>query len=509
YYDLLIGKRSAVLLFGLFCTLCGQGFAQSFGAVTNDKQDAEITIDEERGFNAQVDIDLDLFRFTATRYSDVTDRHPLSRRYDTDILNNPFAGGFDIFNDTSVTFGYNGSWYGGKLSLNKDGLGGVKVWIGFFGNKLKLTAGNDIGYSYADAQGADAGLRVYDDNVRVNKEDGYSSANWESIDSNKNPDNITQDKGLLVEIDLNPLKLAFAAGGNPLDLAKDIGAVARATNNEPVYGFNFQYGANAGYRFGDYAKINLAYILQGKKDETLYEYNDAADKIVPTGPDAEIWNHLFGAYAGVYPFGNDKLGITAGYAGVLIKYLDSFGQRDSATAIPYILKNGVNLTSRYKAGEKLTIKTDHNFSFWTDKNYKIFYLYKPDKSWQKDYGLLSKSDPSANISDITHWFLWNGIGASYRFTDLLEGSAYARNLLRVDETDEYSVTNTYFFLELKSIFHFGPKIEAYASLVYNLTARIANEGLARGTGEFGVNPPKETADFVNVIQIPIGLTVKF
>ncbi|MDR1466763.1 MAG: hypothetical protein LBI40_04015 [Treponema sp.] len=479
-------------------------FAQSFGSVDNDKAETETVIDERKGFTAQVDIDTNLFQMTQTKFSDAKERF---QRTDYFLIDNYPLGGFNILGDTNVAFGYNGEWYGGNLSVNSGGLGGIKAWLGFFNNKLKITAGDDIGYGYADSQGADAGLRVYDDNVRTNN-GGQPDDDDTTVDSSKNPDNITQDKGLLIEIDLDPLKIAVAGGGNVSDVAAAIGSVqADNTKYDPMYGYNFQYGANVGYKIGGLAKLNGSYVLQAAKDETKYEYNPRADKIVPRVADAETLTHLFGAYASVYPWGDDRLGVTVGYAGVFIKYLDAFSY-DSETTMPQIFKNGVNLTARYKT-DKLTIKTDHNLSFWTDKNYRIYNWYKPDESKLKDYGLLNKSNDSSDMSDVSHFFLWNGLGASYKFTPVIEGSIYTRNLLREDKTEEYKMTISYFSLELKSTFHFSPNVEAYAGITWLYTARTASESLARQTTEFvGGNAPKQTDDFVNMIQIPVGFTVK-
>jgi hypothetical protein len=156
----------------------------------------------------------------------------------------------------------------------------------------------------------------------------------------------------------------------------------------------------------------------------------------------------------------------------------------------------------------LTVKTDHNYSFWSDKNYKIFYLYKPDAQRMKDYGLLAKANDASDVSEVSHSFLWNGIGAAYNFTDVIEGSVYARNLLRTDETPEYKMVIDYFSVELKSTFRFSPNVEAYAALVYRYTGRSVSESLPAILGEFGTGAPKETTDSVNMFQIPIGLTVK-
>jgi predicted porin len=497
--------KTSVFCCALLVYCAGAGFAQSsFGSVDHDKAEAETVIDEGKGFTAQVDIDTNLFQMTQAGFSDAKERQD---RTDYFLIDNYPLGGFNVLDDTNVAFGYNGDWYGGNLSLNKDGLGGVKAWLGFFNNKLKITGGNDIGYGYADSQGADAGLRVYDDNVRI----GRTGADDPSIDTSKNPDNITQDKGLLIELDLDPLKIAVAGGGNINDFAESIGSFKPALNppdNDPIYGHSFQYGANIGYKIGELAKVNGSYVLQANKDKDKYRY-DPKLGVVAFEPDAEIWTHLFGVYASVYPWSNDSLGITVGYAGVLIKYLDEYYETSdkSETAIPQILKNGINLTARYKT-DKLTIKTDHNVSFWIDKNYRIYNLYKTEQDSLKNWGLFPKTNDSSNHSDVSHFFLWNGIGASYKFTPVIEGSIYARNLFRKDKTEEYDLVNNYTSLELKSTFHFSPNVEAYAGVTWQYTTRTASEGLTKGSGEFGANAPGETHDFQSMIQIPVGFTVK-
>ena len=476
--------------------------AQSFGSVDHDKAETKTIADDQRGFTAQVDIDTSLIQLTNTAYSDAKERY---KRTDSFLINNYPFGGFNILDDTNIAFGYNGAWYGGSLSVNSKGLGGIKAWISFFDNKLKISAGNDIGYGYADSQGADAGLRVYDDNVRTNN-DGKNDADDETVDSSKNPDNITQDRGLLIELNLDPFKIAFAGGGSMSDMAKNIGSVMSASNNDPIYGYNFQYGLNGGGKIGNHAKVNAAYIMQAAKNETRYEYSARSDKIIAAAPDAETWTHLFGIYGSYYPLGNDTIGITLGYAGVLSQYLEEFSD-SSQTAMPRVFKNGVNLTARYKTGG-FTIKTDHNYSFWADKNYKIYYLYKPDAQRMKDYGLLAKTNDASDMSDVVHSFIWNGIGASYQFTPVIQGSVYTRNLIRVDETPEYKMTIDYFSLELKSVFTFSPNAEAYAGIIYRYTGRTASESLPAALDEFGVNSPKETRDAVHMIQVPIGFTIK-
>jgi hypothetical protein len=504
-------KRLALCCALMVCSL-GPLFAQSFGSVDNDKAETETVIDDQRGFTAQVDVDTNLFQVTQTEFSDAQDRYndPKLHRTNSMLINNYPFGGFNIFDDTKVSFGYNGDWYGGNLSVNGNNsaeyhisLGGVKGWLSFFDGKFKISAGNDLGYGYADTQGADAGLRVYDDHVRTT-----DARNNETVDSSKNPDNITQDQGILFEFDLNPLKIALAGGGNITDLAKDMGRLQSAANDDPLYGYSLQYGVNIGSKIGDLAKVNGAYVLQAEKDENKYSYNPTEDKIVASSADAETWNHLFGFYASFYPLANDQLGLTVGYAGEFVKYLEEY-EVDAKTTLPGILKQGINFMARYKT-EKLTIKTDHNYSFWTDKNYNIYNLYKPAEDKMIDYGLNADTSGASDMADVVHSFLWNGIGASYHFTPVIEGSIYTRNLLRIDETEDYKMTTMYFSVELRSTFRLSPHVEAYGGITWRYTARTTSQGIAAASEEFGLDPElaKETKDFVNMIQIPIGVTVK-
>ena len=477
-------------------------FAQSFGSVAHDKAEIETTVDDDRGFSAQVKIETNLFQLSSTQFSDVKERY---RRTDSLVMDNYPFGGFNVLDDTYAAFGYNSEWFGGKFSLNSGGMGGIKAWTGFFDNKIKISAGTDIGYAYADSQGADAGLRVYDDHTR-NLQEGINYAQFDVVDSNKNPDNITQDRGILLEFDLDPVKVAFAGGGNFQDIKKNMGSFMSASNNDPIYGHSMQYGLNVGSKLGSLAKINGAYIFQSHRDETRYEYNTRANRIVALRPDAEVSEHLFGLYASYYPFNSDMLGLTLAYAGVYSKYLDRFSV-DSKTAIPSVFKSGINLTARYRT-DRLTIKTDHNYSFWTDKNYRIYNFYKPEIQRLKDYGLMAASNDSSDVSDVSHSFLWNGIGASYRFTHGFEGSLYARNLIRMDDTPEYKMTINYFSLELKATFFMASNVEAYTGITYRYTNRSVSESLSRDVTEFGANVPKATSDSVNMVKIPIGITVK-
>lgn len=479
-------------------------FSQTFGSVDNATQDTATAVDEDRGFTAQVEVTSNMFQMTKVDFSDADQRVKDRNNY---FLTDNFPGGAtQVLEGTNVGFGYNGGWFGGNLTVNKDGIGGINGWVRFLDGSLLVKAGNDIGYSFADSQGADAGLRVYDDSVRYE-----GTGQNPTVDSSKNPDNITGNEGILVQYDFAPFVFALAAGGNLSDLAKNIWNMATTDTSNPykqevVYGHSMSYGANIGYKVNDIARVNGAYIFQSVKNANGYSFDNPTQQLVADVPDSHVMTHQFGLYGSIYPFGDDTFGITLGYAGVLLDYLDEFGVMDKTT-MPQVFKSGINLTAQYKTGN-LTLKTDHNFSFWTDKNYSIFNLHRPHPLF-RDYGL----DPQtvgAAMADVSHNFLWNGIGAIYRFTDVLEGKVYARNLLRMDQTEQYGMTDTYSQLELRSTFYIGSSVEAYVAMLFGFTGRSVSESLNNTVGiEFAPGfAPKSTMDTKMSLQIPIGLKVK-
>jgi hypothetical protein len=178
-----------------------------------------IFADEARGFTATVDIDVNAFQLRSKIFSDENDRQFAHNV--TTIENLPF-GNFNWIEDTSVSFSYQGTSYGGTLSLDdKDGIGGIKVWVKF-GSLFKITAGNDIGAGFADSLDADPGMRIYT---------GSTPAEW---DASKDPDNITQDSGILLEAFPGDFTLAFAGqyyNGSTLSLEVDPTVKPQQTEN--------------------------------------------------------------------------------------------------------------------------------------------------------------------------------------------------------------------------------------------------------------------------------------
>ena len=493
-------NRKFILLIFSFSVFLMPAAAQMFGEVEHGTEDAEIGIDYDRGFTAQVETTSNLFQMTDVFFSDAEER---DRRTDYRLINNFPFGGTSVINGAVVRFGYNADWFGGAFSLNHSGVSGVKAWAGFFNNRLRVTAGNDIGYSFADSQGAPAGLRIYDDHVRNVKE---GEAENPAVDSNKTPDDITGGKGILLELVFDPFKIAIAAGGNLADTGKVLMVRTGAFTQEAVFGHSLLYGINIGSKLGELGKINAAYIFESAKNESQFTYNSAADAIIAIRPDAHIMTHQFGLFGSVYPFMDDSFGITVGYAGILVNYLDEFSV-SSMTIMPQVLKHGINFAARYRTGN-LTIRTDHNYSFWIDRNYRIFNLHKPNVDL-RDWGLVSADTIAGNWGDVRHSFLWNGFGVSCRFTPSFEGSVSVRNLLRIDETSQFDMLNNYFAVELRSVFYFGSSVEAFMGIVFDHTSRSVKETLSAQVGEFpSAFTPRDTSDTRFMVQIPVGLKVK-
>jgi hypothetical protein len=180
------------------------------------------------------------------------------------------------------------------------------------------------------------------------------------------------------------------------------------------------------------------------------------------------------------------------------------------TLVPVVYKNGINLNVRYSdLIPGLVLRTDHNYSFWNDKNYNVYGLTS-----LVDFGLFSQAD-SAGYGDVDHLLLWNGIGAAFDLTSRLTIEFYARNLYRQDSAKaggmEYKLSRNQIFVEPKLIYKFNSQVEVFAGLSWESTVTVASEALNKqGLNAFKPGAAiKETSDTVNVIRIPMGLTMSF
>jgi hypothetical protein len=459
-----------------------------------------IFADDAGGFTATVDIDANALEIKSTSYSDETERQ--FAHGSTSVMY-PF-GGFNYKDDTAVSLSYDGGFYGGSLSLNDlaedngDGIGGINVWVKLFDSRVKITAGNDIGAGYADSLGADPGMRIYN---------GNTPSTW---DANRDPDNITQDHGLLLEFNIAPVTVALAGQYHAAQVRSlevpNSGHAQWVDVDQREYG----YGMRVGSEIGPWGKINISYINQysniGANNYRLDRNNEA----VPAVADAETGIHMFGVYASLTPF-ND-FGVSVGYNGIYTKYLDEFYSASTMVKVllPEMFQNAVNLNIRYTGIPKLTLRTDHNLSFWADRDYRIFNV----PGWENS-GLNSEALGSS-YAEVNHLLLWNGLGASYQFTEIFKVELYLRNLFRQDSAiqkngAEYIQVRDQVFAEAKTVFTLNKNVELYVGVSFeNLLTTATKDINAQIAAKFvdGVEP-KATIDTEMVIKIPVGMTIKF
>jgi hypothetical protein len=451
-----------------------------------------VCTDDVAGFNITIDIDADALQIKSSSFSDESQR---PGKHGTNLMVMGPTGWNFFTDDAEIKFGYEGDLYGGFLKLrNKET--GVKAWVKP-GSYLRFTAGNDIESVYADPLGADPGLRVYY---------GILPSEW---DVHINPDNITQDQGLLLEGFFGPVTVALTGSNHIATVISKAVPNTNRTQWEDTEDREFQYGARVGSELGDLGKVNVSYIFRYKKIGNNYNFDQKQD-MVAIAPDAEVFSHLFGVYGSLKPL--EVLELTLGYGGIVTKYLDEFYRTTGTvkTLVPMILQNGLNLNARYKGVPKLTIRTDHNFSFWQDRDYRVFGV----TGWS-NIGLASQTT-GATSAEIQHWLLWNGLGVSYDVTDQLTASIYLRNLYRNDSATgsggtEYNLTKDMVVVEPKVTWKPDGRTEFFAGITWEMTVTTASADLNRqGLNTFvsGVDP-KKTIDTEHLIKIPMGITMKF
>jgi hypothetical protein len=452
-----------------------------------------IFADDTGGLSAVIDIDVKGLEIKSSRFSDENLR---PGKHGTNLAVIGPTGWDFLTSDSYVKFGYDADLFGGFLKLNKTGLAGVKAWVRF-GRFLKLTAGNDIKSVYARSLGADPELRVYY---------GSTPNEW---DISTNPDNITQDKGLLLEGFFGPVSAALAGGFHIADIISKAIPNTDRTQWADTADREFQYGGRVGSEIGDLGKVNLSYILRYKKIANNYNFN-RDQEMTAIAADAKVFSHLFGVYGSLKPL--DTLELTLGYGGILTKYLNEFYRTTGMvqTLVPLVFRNGINLNARYRGIPNLTIRTDHNLSFWQDRDYRAFGVI----GWD-NIGLSSQTT-SATSAVIRHWLVWNGVGVSYNITKRLRASIYLRNLYRQDNAKssagtEYKLVKDKFAVEPKVTWKVNDRTEVFAGIIWEFMITTASEDLnSQGLNTFLTGTaPRKTIDSEQLITIPMGITMKF
>jgi hypothetical protein len=443
--------------------------------------------------SAYLNLQLAIMKFESKKYSD-RDIRPASASSNFDYSDfNVGPTDKNFFEDANIAVGYETDKFGGRIAVNQGGLGGFRAWVSFI-PQLKLSAGTDIDGSYADDLDADPGLRIYN---------GTTRSGWnDTID----PDNISSDEGLLLESFLGPVTIAGVATKNDV-LSRVFKAKSNtnSTEGEVVLNREWQYGGRIASQLGDLGTVNLSYIAQYLSKANNYQYNANGD-FVATAADAETYTHNFGLFASLKPA--PELGLTLGWVGIAAVYLDQFyptgGITEVDTLQPLVFKNGMNLNARYTGIPGFTLRTDHNYSFWTDKNYLVFGI-----TGLGDVGLLSSAS-GKNYADVKHWLLWNGVGIFYDLNSQITVGIYARNLLRSDTVEAYSLTIDQIVIEPKVSLKFNANVEFYAKFNFEIQIDSMSKELnAQSSTAFipGVQAVA-TQDVTQVFKIPLGVTIK-
>ena len=463
-----------------------------------------LTFAQDKGrVDVTLDVEMNIAQVNKVTWSDVDERSPIANFNNFTHSNfGPLDGNW-FTKESTILFSYEQERFGGSLRFNPQnwGIPPWKTWL-MLGPMFRITAGNDIESLYADPQGADPGLRVYNG--------GAGSNGW---NGSLNPDNITQDRGLLLEGFFGAVTAAVAGFVlEPRDKPDFINVEGTSEFLE-VTGRNFQFGTRIGSEIGEWGKVNASYFLL--YDKRAAGYYEIEGQLFSGSSRTETYTHYFGVYASLTPLEN--LGVTAGYGGVINKLLDEFWPRQfrtkMETVMPLVLQNGFMLNAKYvDVIPGLMIRTDHNITYWIDKNLNSLGAIP---GWD-DFGALGKTQhPSA--PDVSHLMLWNGLGFGYQLNRAIGLEFYIRNLYRKDSSLEGGVEHTLerneFFAEPKLVLYITPFARMSFAVAVTNTTVSANEALNyKGRNRFtGGNNLRQqaTKDSELVIQVPIGFTMQF
>ena len=504
-----------------------------FGSAALSGQERDLL---PRGLDVDISLNVSLFGMEKNDKSDI-DLRKRAGDYKPLMFFGPGARDGEWIADAGFAVTYDGGFFGGTLGMGTTTLHGrakdvrdtgrfttLKAWIMPFGDLFRFTAGMGIGSDYADSLGAELGMRI------------YNGADQNSWDADRNPDNITQDNGVLVEGFFGPLSVALAARYYnptvyPLNLNPNTPAVIPGSdedfrNTQWIYqnGVEFSYGGRIGYEVEDLGKFNASYLIEFTNffgDDQNFYGTDRDNNPVPLFPNSQTTRHMFGLYASLKPLAGFEA--TLGYNGIVTKYLDEFysmtQNRMLETAMPSVYQQAVNLNLRYTGVNRWVFRTDHNISFWTDKNYRIFGTAIGDR------GLVAASTVEG-LADVNHLLLWNGFGASYQLTDDWRINVYIRNLRRSDtargvvdsitlEDEEFKFTRNELKGELRFTWHPNPNLEFFTGMELqnrftviskNVHQRMIGDRFPHGFVSPGV--VRDTRDSTLNIKVPVGIIVR-
>ncbi|MDR2247111.1 MAG: hypothetical protein LBE17_10680 [Treponema sp.] len=455
----------------------------------------------------------DAYRLDKTNYG-YSSLRKMPTNQNTQAASFPFSNMDWLSDDSTISMGYQSSWFGGKYTFKKSNIvnfGAVQGWVKFGAEDsyLKIIAGNDNDFTYADPLGADPGLRIYTGGTTVK--------DWQV---HENPDNITLGNGI---------GLAGFFKGWSFDLAaSDYAATPQKTqtpkpNTVNEYGdtedLSYQAGGRIGYAAGDLARVNASYIIEYDQAASKYGW-DSEGVIVPAAADAERWIHRGGVFGTVTPI--NGLGVTLGYSAHVTQYLDEHYSAIGSleTTFPLIWKHAVNLNARYNGllGGKLRVRTDNSMTIYTDKNYSVFDV--TNAAWTLNYNYRADGK---NYAEVQHFFLWNGMGVEYDIAKIKDRKVmlafYGRNLLRIDEAVSSIIEQQYTFsrdelkLDLQVKYYFSDHVSVFAGLRFQDLITTRSKDLTGQSKEYFVDSMKmpgdayETTDHQMAFAIPVGINM--
>jgi len=497
---------------GIALLLLSMGFATAYAQLLD-------------GLSVDVNLDFTVFGMERNERSDAELRRHVGN-FNPRMFFWPGHRDGDWISDAGLTVEYDGGFFGAAMSVGttwKEGrveftepiarFNALRAWV-MPRDWLRFTAGVGIGAGFADGLGADPGLRVYS---------GVTQDTW---DDSRDPDNITQDEGILLEFFMDRLSVAMAAryynpGVFRLNLNPTANTAPEGDNRNTRWDYmdqrEFSYGARIGYGLGDWGKVNLSYIIEwsnfGDERQNLYGH-DPDGNMVPTVATAETAMHLFGAYASLTPPA-PGFALTLAYNGIVTQYTDRFfaGGLWHDTAMPMVLQHAINLNARYTGINRWTFRTDHNVSFWVDKNYAIFGIQ----------GIVDMGTTSAmaaqDFAQVDHLLVWNGVGVAYQLSDDWRLDLYVRNLRRQDTAlgvqgdDVFQVVRNQLRGELRGIWQPRANLEMFVGIdvqYYSISVShdINRRQVHAPAGFVSLEHVGDTNDGSLVFKVPMGIIVR-
>jgi len=445
--------------------------------------------------SAMTNIRLSMFTFESQRYSD------------RELRQNWRTSGFDFFvfnigpvdrnffEDAHITVAYETERFGGSISVNDGGLGGFMAWIQF-APWIRLSAG-DIDAEFADPLGADPGMRVYT---------GITRDTWNSW---INPDNIQGEQGLMLDFFLNTRhggQFTISGVATTNEITDMIYSRPQRWDGEVLMSRFWEYSGRIGYRFDRWGSASVSYNVSFRSEASRFTHAADTGYLRPNQPDAEVYIHNIGAFVSLTPPMRD-FGVTLGWAAHIKRYLDQFSipgpDNVQQTNWPRIFKQGINLNARYTGIPRFTIRTDHNFTFWNDKDYTIFRL----SGTQLDRNVLSRTVGGA-YAVIERRIFWNGLGIFFDIAEHWNVGIYGRNLRRSDTAGAIWMVLNETTIEPRLTWRLNENIEFFAALNYTvLIERVSAEANRNRTPLPFLGAPRDTRDVTQRFGVPLGFTM--